>query len=120
MLTSDQLAMIQGLAALVFLICLAAGALYLIAGLIRPGWVWRTKRRWVVTTALAAWFLGLATYVGAIAFTHSHPNGPHAFNGYWERYVAQMCAEGRDLPVCRERAAGSGKAQAAPTQSPSR
>ncbi len=119
MLSSDQLTMIQGLAALLFLICLGGGAIYLIAGLIRPAWVRRTKRRWVATTTVVVWSLGLVTYIGAIVFTHSHPNGPHAFKGYWERYVAEMCAEGRDIPACRERASGSGDADAAPAESPS-
>ncbi len=118
MLSSDQLTMILGLAALVFLICLAGGALYLLAGLIRPGWVRRTKRRWVVSTALIVWVVGLVTYIGAIAFTHSHPNGPHAFKGYWERYVEDLCAEGQDIPACRERGPEPSDASGAPAAAP--
>ena len=47
---------------------------------------------------------------GVIAFTHSHPNGPHAFKGYFERYLAEQCAEGQDLPACRGENTGTGGA----------
>ena len=111
-LTLAQLEFLQGLAALVFLVCLGAGTLYLVIGLIRPAWVRGSKRRWVAATTLTVWVFGLATYLGAIAFTHSHPNGPHAFKGYWDRYVDEMCAEGQDIPACRAGADESGAAAA--------
>jgi hypothetical protein len=117
-LTLAQLEFLQGIAALIFLVCLGLGALYLIAGLIRPAWVRRSKRRWVVVTTLVVWVLGLATYLGAIAFTHSHPNGPHAFKGYWESYVDQMCAQGQDIPACREGAGVSGAGGTTPAPPP--
>jgi hypothetical protein len=119
MLTSEQLDMIQGLGALVFLVSLGAGALYLLLGLVQPAWVRRSKRRWVVATTFAVWFLGIAAYVGAVAFTHSHPNGPHAFKGYFERYLAEQCAQGQDLPACRKPDTGAGEgAGAAPAGAP--
>ena len=55
MLTSEKLSLIQGGAGLIFLLCLGGGALYLLVGLIKPSWVWREKRRWVVVTALGVW-----------------------------------------------------------------
>jgi hypothetical protein len=45
------------------------------------------------------------TYLGAIAFTHGHPNGPPVFQGYWGRCAKELCAEGQDFPACRERPA---------------
>ncbi len=118
MLNLDQLKMIQGAAALFCLLCLGGGALYLLAGLIRPAWVRRTKRRWVAATTLAVWLLGMGTYIGAIAFTHGHPNGPHAFKGYWERYIEELCAEGQDIPACREQGTGAAGAAPVPAASP--
>jgi hypothetical protein len=119
MLDLDQLMMIQGVAALVCLLFLGGGTIYLLAGLIRPTWVRRTKRRWVVATTLALWLLGIGTYFGAVAFTHSHPNGPHAFKGYWERYIEELCAEGEDIPGCHEQApAAADPSQAPPETSP--
>ncbi len=102
LLSSDQLSLIQGTAALFFLLCLGGGTIYLLAGLVRPAWVRRHKRRWVAATTFGVWVLGFATYLGALAFTHSHPNGPHAFQGYWDHYIKELCAEGQDLPACRE------------------
>ena len=115
MLSSEQLSLIQGAAALFFLLCLGGGALYLLAGVIRPAWVLREKRRWVAATTLAVWLVGTVTYLGAIAFTHAHPNGPHAFKGYWERYIADECANGQDLPVCHQQPVAAPEADAVPS-----
>jgi hypothetical protein len=114
MLSSEQLGLIQGAAALLFLVCLGGGALYLLAGLIQPAWVLREKRRWVAVTALCVWLIGAAAQLGAIAFTHSHPNGPHAFKGYFDRYIAEECAKGADLPACRQQPAAAPEADALP------
>jgi hypothetical protein len=45
MLSSEQLDLIQGAAAMFFLSCLGGGALSLIVGMIKPAWVWRQSRR---------------------------------------------------------------------------
>jgi hypothetical protein len=118
MLSSEQLSVIQGAGALVFLFCLGAGGLYLVLGLIRPSWVWREKRRWVVLTSLGLWLVGIGTYVGVIAFTHAHPNGPHSFTRYFENYIAEQCAAGADLPGCKDRAPPAGSSESAPATQP--
>ena len=114
MLSSEQLGLIQGAAALFFLLCLGGGALYLLAGLIQPTWVLREKRRWVALTALCIWLVGIAVQLGTIAFTHGHPNGPHAFKGYLDRYIGDECAKGVDLPACHENPAAAPEAGAVP------
>jgi hypothetical protein len=115
MLSSEQLSLIQGAAALFFLLCLVGGALYLLAGVIRPAWVLREKRRWVAATTLAVWLVGTGAYLGAIAFAHGHPNGPHAFKGYLEQYIADECGKGQDLPACRQQPAAAPEADAVPS-----
>jgi hypothetical protein len=101
-MTSKQLALMQDIGSVVFLLCLVLGALHLIAGLIRPRLVWRKGRGGVVLVSLAAWLFGLVTYGGIIAYTHSHPNGPHALKGYLDDYFAEQCAQGADLPACKQ------------------
>lgn len=101
-LQSHHLEIIRGAATAIFILSFIGGTLYLIAGMLRPAWVGRSQRRWVAAWTLSVWFLGFGIYVATLAFTHSHPNGPHAFNGYLERYVAERCARGDDLPACRE------------------
>lgn len=101
-MTSEQLAHLQTVAALILLLCVGIGAIYLLAGLVRPGWVWRKGRGSVVLVSIGLWLLGLATYAGIIGYTHSHPNGPHAVKGYIEDYFAEQCAQGADLPACKK------------------
>lgn len=80
---------------------IAASTLFLLIGLIRPGWVGRSGRGGVVAWTIAGWFLAIGLAVGTIGYTHSHPNGPHAFEGYLKDYIADECAKGADLPGCK-------------------
>jgi hypothetical protein len=104
-MTAEQLAQLQDFGGVLFLFCLAVAALHLILGLLRPGLVWRKGRGGVVLMSLGLGVLGFLTYAGIVAYTHSHPNGPHAFQGYLDDYVAEQCAKGADLPACRNKAA---------------
>jgi hypothetical protein len=97
----EQLMLMQGVASLVFLACLLAGAVYLVLGLVRPLLVRRAGRGGVVLVTLAVWLTGLVILGGVIGFTHSHPNGPHAVSGYIDDYFASECAKGVDLPACK-------------------
>lgn len=106
-MTLDQLVFLQNVASLVFVVCLGIGALYLVAGLIRPAWVSRKGRGSVVLRTLLLWATGLAVLGGTIGYTHSHPNGPHALSGYLDRYFAEECAKGADIPACNEQPAAA-------------
>lgn len=87
----QNLVLLQSYAQLVFTVCLFGGIAFLLAGLIRPRWVGFAKRRWVVLSTVGIWFLGSAIYGGAIAYTHSQPNGPHAFESYMDDWIAKTC-----------------------------
>jgi hypothetical protein len=100
--TSEQLSQLQGFGSLVLLLCLGLGAIHLLLGLVRPGWVWRRGRGGVVALSLGLWLLGVAVWGGIIGFTHSHPNGPHSVTGYIDDYFAEQCAQGADLQACRK------------------
>ncbi|MFN0217584.1 MAG: hypothetical protein ACKVP4_02090 [Hyphomicrobium sp.] len=110
-MTYDQLVAIQNWMSLVFLVFIAAGALYLIAGMISPSFVRAPGRGRVILKTLLIWTIGAGALAGTIAYTHSHENGPHSVKGYIEDYFKQQCAEGADLPACRE---GSGAPVTAP------
>lgn len=104
-MTSEQLSFFQHIMGGVMLVLLAIAALMFVLGLIRPAWV-RAKSRWrAVGRALLTALLGVVVYAGAIIYTHSHPNGPHAVTGYIEDYFAEQCAQGADLPACKKEAA---------------
>ncbi len=104
-MTADQLSRLQDFGSVLLLLCLGLGVIHLIAGLLRPAWVRRKGRGGVVVVSLALVLLGFATFAGIIAYTHSHPNGPHALQGYLDDYFAEQCTQGADLPACREKAA---------------
>ncbi|KUO54863.1 MAG: hypothetical protein APF80_00975 [Alphaproteobacteria bacterium BRH_c36] len=93
-MTYDTLILIQTIAQGFFLLCVVLGTFNLIAGLIKPAWVRLTKRRWVVSRTFLVWLVGLIVVGGAIGYTHSHPQGPHAFNSYIKGYIAAECAAG--------------------------
>lgn len=93
-MTYDTLILIQTVAQGFFLLCVVFGAVYLIAGLIKPAWVRMKKRHWIVGRTLLVWIVGLMTVLAAIFYTHSHPLGPHAFNSYMKGYIAAECAAG--------------------------
>lgn len=100
-MTHDQLIQLQNWASLAFLIFLGAGVLHLLLGLISPAWVGRKGRGTVLLMTLATWLAGAAIWAGTIAYTHSHPKGPHSAKGYIEDYFADQCARGADLPACK-------------------
>jgi hypothetical protein len=100
-MTYEQLNQLQDAATLTAKLFLAVGAIHLALGLLRPGWVGRKRRGTVVLLTLGVWLAGLAVWGGTIGYTHSHPNGPHAVTGYLERYFAEECAKGADLPACK-------------------
>ncbi|MEO1283091.1 MAG: hypothetical protein AAFV69_15320 [Pseudomonadota bacterium] len=99
-MTYDTLILLQNTSQIVFTICLIGGVIYLAIGLIRPGWLGLSKRIWVVLRSLAAVVFGFAVSAGTLAYTHAHPNGPHAFIGYMQGYVAKDCAAGKSGEVC--------------------
>lgn len=71
---------------------LALGAVaFLVAGLIRPPWVRLARRLWVAPIAVLLMLLALVLYAGVTVFTHSQPNGPHAFGAYMDAMTAEMC-----------------------------
>lgn len=118
-MTYEQLIQLQDWARLIFLLCIAAGAIHLLLGLVRPIWVKRAGRGGVVLVTLGIWLAGLAVFAGAIGYTHSHPNGPHALKGYLDEYFAEQCAQGADLPACkRDGVASEPAATAAPQPAP--
>lgn len=101
-MTSQQLSFLQHIMGGVMLLLLAIAALMLVLGLVRPSWV-RAASRWrAAGRALLVGLLGIVLYAGTIAYTHSHPNGPHAVKGYIEDYFAEQCAKGADLPGCKD------------------
>lgn len=101
-MTYDQLIQLQGWAALFLLLCLGAGAIHLLAGVIRPAWVKRAGRGGVALVTLAIWLAGIAVWGGTIGYTHSHPEGPHSLHRYLDDYFAEQCAQGADIPACRK------------------
>lgn len=101
-MTHDQLILLQSVMALVSLALLAVAALYLVIGLIRPSLVGSASRWRIIGRTLAMWVLAFAAYGGTIAYTHSHPNGPHALSGYLDDYFKEQCAQGADIPACKE------------------
>jgi hypothetical protein len=81
---------------------LFAGLAFLFAGLIRARWVGLSKRVWVVLSTIGIWLLGFVVYAGTIAFTHSQPNGPHAFESYMDDMLAMQCVKGRADQACAD------------------
>ena len=111
-MTSEQLSFLQHMMGGVMLLLLAVAALMLVLGLVRPAWV-RAASRWrAAGRALLIGLLGVVLYAGAIIYTHSHPEGPHAVKGYIEDYFAEQCAQGADLPACKD--AGAAQQPSAP------
>jgi hypothetical protein len=101
-MTSEQLSFLQHIMGGVMLLLLGVSALMLVLGLVRPSWV-RAASRWrAVGRALLISLLGVALYAGTIIYTHSHPEGPHAVKGYIEDYFTEQCAQGADLPGCKD------------------
>lgn len=113
----EQLIALQGYAAIFLLICLVAGALFFLFGLIKPAWVRRGGRGSVVLVSIGIWLLGIVAYAGTVGYTHSHPNGPHSAKRYIDDYFAEQCAQGADLPACRKDAIAPPES-AAPATSP--
>ena len=104
----QNLALLQMGGQMIFAICLFGGIIFLLLGLIRPRWVRHSKRYWVILSTFGIWVLGTAAYGGAIAYTHSQPNGPHAFGSYMDGFVAKTCVEKPDhhsCPALREKCA---------------
>lgn len=111
-MTSEQLSFLQHMMGGVMLMLLAVAALMLVLGLVRPAWV-RAASRWrAAGRALLIGLLGVVLYAGTIIYTHSHPEGPHAVKGYIEDYFAEQCAQGADLPSCKD--AGAAQQPSAP------
>lgn len=101
-MTYDQLIFLQGVAALICLGLLGLGALYLLIGLISPASA-RARSRWrVFGRTVVAWLLGVVIYAGTVAYTHSHPEGPHSVKRYINDYFEEQCAQGADLPACKK------------------
>ncbi len=112
-MTHDQLIALQNAMSGLFIVMLGAGALYLVLGLIGPAHVGAASRGRVVLRTLAVWFLAAASLAGTLAYTHSHPNGPHSVTRYIDDYFKDQCAEGTDLPACKD---GASAAPAAPAE----
>ncbi|MEQ8824376.1 MAG: hypothetical protein RIC14_08375 [Filomicrobium sp.] len=101
-MTYDQLIFLQTAAEAFFWVCVAFGAISFVIGMHNPAWLGLTKRRWVALRAAALWLLGTAVVSAAIFYTHSQPNGPHAFATYMDGLAAQKCYAGEKLPSCSE------------------
>ncbi len=113
-MTHDQLILLQSAMWLLFLAMFAIATAYLLAGLIKPAWVGTASRLRVVGRTLFIWFIGAAALAGTIAFTHSHPNGPHSVTRYIDDYFKEQCAQGADLPACKDNAAAPDTATSPP------
>jgi len=98
----ENLMRLQDGAQVVFAVCLFGGLAFLLAGLIRPHWTGFSKRVWVILSTVGIWLLGLVVYGGAIGYTHSQPNGPHAFRSYMDGWTAQICLRDATRPGCEE------------------
>lgn len=105
-------------AGVVLLLCLVAGAVHLVLGLVRPGWVGRKGRGSATLVSLGLWLVGIAVWAGTIGYTHSRPDGPHSVSGYIDSYFAEQCAKGADLPACKHKGAAGAAAQPAQPASP--
>ncbi len=98
----DQLILLQNTAKVFFWLCIAAGSISFILGMYKPTWAGVSKRRWVVLRSIGILALGFVVVAGTIFYTHSQPNGPHAFNTYLESYAAKKCVERNDLTPCED------------------
>lgn len=96
----ENLTRLQEGAQIIFALCLFGGLAFLLLGLIRPAWVRFNKRRYVVLSTIGIWLFGTITYGGAIGYTHSQPNGPHAFNSYMDIVVARTCVRNPAHDTC--------------------
>ncbi|MGE0628507.1 MAG: hypothetical protein AB7O43_11845 [Hyphomicrobiaceae bacterium] len=96
----QNLIRLQDTAQIVFLLCLIGGLIFVLVGLVRPRWVGYSKRLWVVFSTLGIWILGLVIFGGAVGYTHSQPNGPHAFQSYMDGMLAQQCIKTPDRSGC--------------------
>ncbi len=98
----DDLILLQTSAQMVFAVCLFGGIAFFLTGLIRPRWVGFSKRLWVILSTFGIWLFGVMIYGGAIAYTHSQPNGPHAFESYMDGWTARLCIQDPTRENCAE------------------
>lgn len=94
MVSYETLIQIQNAAKIFGAACLFGGLAFLLAGLIRSRWVGFSKRIWVVLSTFGIWIVGFFVYAGTIFYTHSQPNGPHAFDSYMDALLAMQCVKG--------------------------
>ncbi len=98
----ENLMRLQHAAEILSTACLFGGFLFLVLGLIRSRWVGLSNRIWVVVSTFGIWLLALVIYAGAIGYTHSQPNGPHAFESYMDGMTAQSCVRDPAHAGCAE------------------
>ncbi len=96
----DNLIRLQMVAQLIFVICLFGGVLFALLGLVRTRMVGLTSRWRVVLVTLGIWLFGAVTWGGAIGYTHSQPNGPHAFGSYMDIAIAGQCVQNATASGC--------------------
>lgn len=101
-MTYDNLMRVQTAGESLALLLAAAGLIFLVAGLIRPGRVRLKTRGWVVPITILFWLAAIAVYGGTIAFTHAQPNGPHAFESYMDGVAAMTCTKKPHHTSCAE------------------
>lgn len=101
-LTSEQLAIIQHGGHAISGAILIVALIYLTIGIVTPERLGHQKRWPIVGRTVGMIGLAFVLAVGVIFFTHSHPNGPHAFKGYMQDYVKHECLAGKDLPACQD------------------
>jgi hypothetical protein len=109
-MTSEQLSLLQNWMSVVFLAALVIGLLVLLIGMLKPAWVGAAGRGRVILRSLGIWLIGTALMAGTIAYTHSHENGPHSVKRYIDTYFKEQCAQGTDLPGCKQDGPSSGAA----------
>jgi len=60
--------------------------IYLVLGLVNPGWAGAGGRGAVVLRSLLAILLAFGIAIGVIVYTHMQPDGPHAIDTYIKEY----------------------------------
>ena len=98
----DNLMLLQSVAEIAALLLFLGGLLVLALGLIRPGWIRLSRRIWAIPIAIVLWFVAIGVFGAMTAFTHSQPNGPHAFEAYMDALTAKMCVTQPEHQDCKD------------------
>jgi len=69
--------------------------IYLLVGLISPGWAAAGGRGAVVLRSLLGVLLAIGLGLGVIVYTHMQPDGPHSFDSYMKDYDWAKSLDGK-------------------------